>query len=177
MPLPLVARLAHWLAPRTYRDRVTMRQAFTPLARCRGSYRRGWRALLAHDTLAAMGNRGKMVLAASTLFRLSKGASARDVRIAAAKGIAFGIALAGGGTLALALLAQRPREIAARALAPILVFALVLVIVSTYRAIYGLESETSPAGWRRITVLICLSLCVVVLMVAAAIPIARWLAL
>jgi hypothetical protein len=33
VPLPLVARLAHWRAPRTYRDRVTMKQAFTPSAR------------------------------------------------------------------------------------------------------------------------------------------------
>jgi hypothetical protein len=99
------------------------------------------------------------------------------VRIAAAKGIVLGIALAGGGALCLGLLGRRPREVAARAIAPIWIFALVLIIVNIYRAIYGLESETSPAGWRRIAVLICISLCVVTLMIAAAIPIARWLAL
>jgi hypothetical protein len=124
-----------------------------------------------------MGSRGKLVLAASTLFSPPRGASARDVRIAAAKGIAVGIALAGGGTLALGLLTPGPREIAARAVVPILIFALVLVVVGIYRAIFGLESETSRAGWRRMTVLACISLCVVALMAAAAIPIARWLAL
>jgi antibiotic biosynthesis monooxygenase (ABM) superfamily enzyme len=77
----------------------------------------------------------------------------------------------------LALFGQQARKVAARAVAPILLFALVLVIVSIYRAIFGLESEASPAGWQRVTVLICISLCVVALMAAAAIPIARWLAL
>lgn len=124
-------------------------------------------------TLTAMGNRGRLVIAASTLFRPASGASARDIRIAAAKGIA----LAGGGTLLLGLLAHRPREVAALAVLPLLIFALVLVIVSIYRAIFGLESETTPAGWGRIAVLILVSLCVVALMAAAAILIARWLAL
>lgn len=133
--------------------------------------------LLAHVTLGAMGSRGKLVLAASTLFSPPKGASGREVRIAGAKGVALGIGLAGGGTLALGLLTPRPREIAVRAVVPMLIFALVLVIVGIYRAIFGLESETSRAGWRRVTVLVCISLCVVALMAAAAIPIARWLGL
>jgi hypothetical protein len=124
-----------------------------------------------------MAKREKLVLAASTLFSPPKGASAREVRIAAAKGIALGIALAGAGTLALGLLTPRPREIAVTVVVPVLIFTLVLVIVGIHRAIFGLESETSRAGWRRMTVLACISLCVVALMAAAAIPIARWLAL
>lgn len=113
--------------------------------------------------------------AASALFRPSPDASVKDVRVAGIIGIAFGVALAGVALLVVGLIPLGPRTILVRAFLPILLFAQALIVLGCYRALFGLDSNTGRAGWRRVLLVIGFSLGVVALMSFAAIGLAQWL--
>lgn len=109
------------------------------------------------------------------MFSPPPGASVRATRLAGLKGLLVAVVLLAGSCLVVGLIPTTYRRLLARAVAPLWLFALIIIVASVDRAVFGGAPSSGSRRWLRLVLALAVTAVIIGGLSVGAIVVAlRW---